>query len=424
MPRSLIIRSVVFLCALCVSAVSYSEDWPQWRGPRGDGTSTDTTIPTKWSATENIKWKVPVPGKGHGSASIAGGRILLNTCIESENRRVLMCLDQRDGHTLWQRDVLIAPLEKKHPLNSYASSTPLVADGRVYVTFLDIGITSAGQNVRPNTKTNGQVLVAAYDLAGNEVWRKHVGKFSSMHGWSCSPIAWKDNLIVNCDHDGDGYIVCLKCSTGDEVWRIPRPNHTRSYCNPTIFDVNGSTHMVLSGSKCTADYDPDTGQQRWLIDGPTEQFCASMVYGDGLFFITAGFPTYHTLGITPAGQTAWHLKGASMAAYVPSPVFANHCLFLVTDEGKPSRGVCLDGKSGRVLWSHTLGDHHRPSALLANGNVYWLSDEGTTYVVKAADKFELIAENPLNEPANAAPAIADGHLYIRTDHHLWCIGAP
>jgi outer membrane protein assembly factor BamB len=149
-----------------------------------------------------------------------------------------------------------------------------------------------------------------------------------------------------------------------------------------------------------------------------------MVYGDGLFFITAGFPTYHTLGITPAGQTAWHLKGASMAAYVPSPVFANHCLFLVTDEGKPSRGVCLDGKSGRVLWSHTLGDHHRPSALLANGNVYWLSDEGTTYVVKAADKFELIAENPLNEPANAAPAIADGHLYIRTDHHLWCIGAP
>lgn len=232
-------RISLLLCALCVSAVilpSRAEDWPQWRGPRGDGSSTDTAVPTRWSTTENVKWRVPLPGKGHGSPAVFDGKVFLNTCIEKENRRVLLCLDRTDGHTLWQADVLVAPLEKKHVLNSYASSTPLVADHRVYVTFLDIGVTSDPSNPpRLNTKTQGQVLVAAYDLAGKPVWRKHVGKFSSMHGWSCSPIPYKDNLIVNCDHDGDGYIVCLNRATGDEVWRIQRPNKTRSYCNPTIF---------------------------------------------------------------------------------------------------------------------------------------------------------------------------------------------
>jgi outer membrane protein assembly factor BamB len=418
------VTSFLFLCALCVSAVHsvQAEDWPQWRGPRGDGTSLEAGVPTHWSTGQNVAWKVPVQGKGHGSASVARGRVFLNTCIEKENRRVLICLDSRDGRTLWQRDVLVAPLEKKHPLNSYASSTPLVADGRVFVTFLDVGVTNPGPNVRPNTKTNGQVLVAAYDVDGNEVWRKHVGKFSSMHGWSCSPIAYKDDLIVNCDHDGEGYVVCLKRATGDEVWRIARPNNTRSYCNPAIFDVGGIKQMVMSGSKCTASYDPDTGQQRWLIDGPTEQYAASMVFGDGLFYMTAGFPTYHTLGITPDGKVAWHVKGAAMAAYVPSPVYADGKLFLVTDEGKPSRGVCFEAKTGRLLWSQTLSGHHRPSAVLAGGNVFWLSDEGTCYVVKAGEKFELVAKNELNEACNAAPAISDGQIFIRTDKHLWCIG--
>jgi outer membrane protein assembly factor BamB len=243
-----------------------------------------------------------------------------------------------------------------------------------------------------------------------------------MHGWSCSPIPYGDSIIVNCDHDGDGYIVRLKRDNGDQVWRIERPNKTRSYCNPTIFDIAGVKHMVLSGSKCTADYDPETGKERWIIDGPTEQYVASMVSTEGMFFITAGFPKYHTLGLTPEGKTVWHQKGTSVAAYVPSPVATGPWLFLVTDEGKPSRGLCLEAKSGDILWSQPLGTHHRPSALLANGNVYWLSDEGTTYVVKATDKFELVAKNELNEPANAAPAISDGRLFIRTDQTLWCIG--
>ena len=416
---------------LCVSVSpwfnppSHAEDWPQWRGPRGDGTSTEINVPTRWGPAENVKWKVKIPGKGHGSPSIVGDRVYLNTAIEPERKRVLMCLDRADGRTLWEKVVLVSPLEKKHGLNSYASSTPAVVGGRVFVTFLDVGATPGPKNPRPNTKVKGLALVACYDAAdGRELWRKHVGPFSSMHGWSCSPIPYKDTVIVNCDHDGPGYIVCLRQSSGEEVWRIDRPNNTRSYTNPTIFDAGGVKHMVLSGSKSTASYDPDTGRRRWIIDGPTEQFAASMVYADGVFCITGGFPTYHTLGISPGGETLWHQRGNSFAAYVPSPVAFDKWFFLVTDDTRPrSRAVCFEAKTGRVMWSHELGEHHRPSAVLAGGNVYWLSDEGTCYVVRATgEKFELVAENKLGEPSNATPAIANGQVFIRTDDHLWCIG--
>jgi outer membrane protein assembly factor BamB len=417
---------VLFLCVsvpLWFSFDARAEDWPQWRGPRGDGSSLETNVPVRWSASENVKWRVALSGRGHGSPSVVGERIFLNTAIESEKRRVLMCLSRFDGRVLWEKTVLVSPLEKKNALNSYASSTPAVVGGRVFVTFLDVGSTPGPKDPRPNTKTRGVALVACYSVEGRELWRKDVGPFSSMHGWSCSPVIYGDTIIVNCDHDGAGYVVCLRQADGQEVWRIERPNNTRSYTNPTIFDVGGVKHMVMSGSKCTASYDPDTGKQRWLIDGPTEQFAAALVYTDGVFGITGGFPTYHTLGISPGGEVLWHQKGASVAAYVPSPVAYDKWFFLVTDDTKPrSRGVCLEARTGRVLWSQELGEHHRPSAVLAGENVYWLSDAGTCYVVRAGERFELVSENKLGEAANATPAISGGQVFIRTEGHLWCIG--
>jgi outer membrane protein assembly factor BamB len=391
-----------FLCVLCASAVSSAEDWPQWRGPRGDGTSVETAAPTRWSPTQNVKWKVPLPGKGHGSPIVVGDKIFLNTALEKQNQRLLMCLDRKTGQTLWQKEVLLSPLEHKHGLNSYASSTPASDGQRVFVAFLD----------------RDKVAIVAYDLAGNELWRKIPGRFTSMHGWSCSPMLYGDSIIVNCDHDGNGYIVRLRRDTGEQVWRIDRPNHTRSYCNPAIFDVNGQKQMVLSGTKCVTSYNPDTGDQNWIIDGPTEQYVASMVYTDGVFCITAGFPEYHTLGISPAGKILWHLKGQSLAAYVPSPVAIDKWFFLVSERGQ---GVCLEAKTGEVKWSQQLSKHHRPSTLYAAGNVYWLGDDGVCHVTKASDKFELLARNDLGEPCNASPVLSDGQLLIRTDQNLWCI---
>src|SRR5205814_7760947 len=146
---------LILLCVLCASTMNLqAEDWPQWRGPRADGTSTETTLPTHWSATQNVKWSVPLPGKGHGSPIVVGQKIFLNTALERENQRVLLCLDRNDGKILWQREVLTAPLEKQNGPNSYASSTPACDGQRVFVTFL----------------SGKDVIVAAYDLNGSPLW--------------------------------------------------------------------------------------------------------------------------------------------------------------------------------------------------------------------------------------------------------------
>jgi outer membrane protein assembly factor BamB len=408
-----------------VSAV-HAGDWPGWRGPHGDGTSDAKGVPIKWNTTENIAWKTPIPGKGHSSPIVWGDRIFLTTCLEADAdpkrpedpaRRMLMCLDRRDGSILWQKQVLSAKLEKLHRLNSRASSTP-VADGRhVFVTFLDA-----------SRDKDARVLVACYDFDGHQVWQKSPGRFSSVHGFCSSPILYKDTVIVNCDHDGDGYIVCLSRETGEQRWRIERPNKTRSYCAPLIVETAGKTQLVLSGSKCVASYNPDNGKQWWIIDGPTEQFVSSLVFAENTLFLTAGFPTYHYMGIKPDGEgnvtethVAWHhrVKNPREGAYVPSPIAFDKWFFAVSDDGVLN---CFDAKSGEWKWREKLGKHHSASPILADGRLYFIADNGDTYVVKASDKFEVVNVNPLGEECYASPAIAHGQLFIRGDKHLFCIG--
>jgi outer membrane protein assembly factor BamB len=412
------------LAAAPAPASDRTGDWPGWRGPRGDGTSADKGVPVTWSDTENVAWKTEIPGRGYSSPIVSGDRVFLTTCMEEDAkqsgdpvRRLLLCLDRRDGKILWRKEVVSAPLEKLHRLNSRASSTPATDGKHVFVTFLD-----AGDLKGP------KVIVAAYDFDGKEVWKKSPGRFSSVHGFCSSPVLYKDTVIVNCDHDGDGYVVALAKADGAQRWRIDRPNKTRSYCAPIIVEAAGKTQMVMSGSKCVASYDPDSGKQLWIIDGPTEQFVSSPVYLDGLFFLTAGFPTYHYMGIKPDGtgnvtdtHVAWHhkVKNSREGAYVPSPVAAGRHFFAVSDDGILN---CFEAKSGEWKWREKLGRHHSASPVFADGHFYFVADSGDTYVVKAGDKFELVGKNSLGEECYASPAVAHGQLFIRGLHHLYCIG--
>jgi outer membrane protein assembly factor BamB len=407
----MLFRRLPCLLVLLSLATARAEEWPGWRGPRGDGTSQETGIPLRWSKTENVAWEVPVPGKGHSSPVVWGDRIFLTTCLEKEEQRLLLCLDRRDGKLLWQKVVLTARLERKHKLNSYASSTPATDGKHVWVSFLDA----------PN------VLVACYDVEGQEVWRTSPGKFSSVHGFCSPPVLYKDTVILNADQDGDGYLVALEKLTGRQRWRTPRPNKTRSYCPPLLVEAAGKKQLVLSGSKCVAGYDPDSGKQIWIIDGPTEQFVASLVYQDGLFFLTAGFPEHHFMAIRPDGtgnvtrtHIAWRdRKGAS---YVPSPIADDGYFFLVSDDGVAN---CLEAKTGKRMWDggERLGRRHSASPVSAGGHLYFTDDDGVTYVLKAGPKFELVSRNDLGEECSASPAVSRGQLFIRTLGHLWCIGA-
>ena len=384
-----------------------AEDWPGWRGPRGDGTSSETGIPIRWSATENVCWKTAIPGIGHSSPAVVGDKIFLTTCLLKEKKRVLLCLDRKKGNILWQQVVVTAPLEQKHPLNSYASSTPSTDGKHVWITFL----------------AYPDLIAACYDTAGNLVWKKAPGKFFSKHGFCSSPVLYKDTVIINGDQDAQGYLVALDKSTGAERWRMDRPNQTRSYCAPLIVEAGGKKQFVLSGSKCVAAYDPDTGKQLWLIDGPTEQYVASLVFGAGLFFLTTGYPEYHNMAIRPDGSIQWHEKNvpARKAAYVPSPIFFDKYFYVISDLGYLN---CFEARTGKRLWLKQLGRHHSSAPVLANGHLYLVDDEGITHVLKAGPTFEVVSRNPLDDECYSSPAISQGQIFVRTNRFLFCIGSP
>jgi outer membrane protein assembly factor BamB len=395
-----------------------AENWPGWRGPRGDGTSHEKGLPLTWNETKNIRWKTSLPGKGHSSPIVWGERVFVTTCLEDKGERVLMCLDRRDGKILWQRVVLTAKLEKKHPLNSYASATPVTDGKHVWVAFL----------------AYPDMQVACYDFDGKKVWMRSPGKLLSVHGFCSSPILHKDLVILNGDQDAKAYLVALDKETGAERWRIDRPNRTRSYCTPILIHAKNKpdvTQLVLSGSKCVTGYDADTGKLLWIIDGPTEQYVASLVFLDDVLFLTTGFPEYHLMGISPEGEgnitrskyVRWHIphkiNGRDGASYVPSPIAAGGHFYVVSDTGYLS---CLEAQTGKRLWKKKLARHVSASPVLADGHLYFIDDDGITYVFKANAEFTVLHKNQLDDECYASPAISQGQIFIRGLHHLYCIG--
>lgn len=400
------------------SSLCRAENWPCWRGPRGDGTSAEQDVPTKWDGMsgENVAWKAEIAGTGHASPLVWQDRLFVASCLEEESDRLLICLDRRDGKILWQRSVMKSPLEKKHQLNSYASSTPATDGELVYVSFLE--------GTRAGEAKGARMAVAAFDFDGNRRWLVHPGVFSSVHGYCSCPVLFEDKLIVNGDHDGDAYLVALDRQSGKTLWKVPRENKTRSYCTPIIRQIDGRWQMILSGSKCVASYDPHDGSRHWLIDGPTEQFVASMVYNGKLLFLTAGFPEHHILAIKPDGEgnvTDTHIAWRTTAncSYVPSPVVVGDYFLVVSDVGI---GSCYDAAEGKRLWKQRLGPHYSASLVAAGGLVYFLSDEGQTTIVKPSGTYNEVAKNPLGEACYASPAISHGQIYLRGVKHLYSIG--
>jgi outer membrane protein assembly factor BamB len=391
-------------------SVAEAENWPGWRGPRGDGSSLDASVPVKWSATENVAWKAEMPYTGHSSPIIWKDRIILVGADTKKNRRMLVTLDRRTGKVIWEREVLVSPLERKHKLNSWASGTPVTDGKRIFVSFLD----------------QKNMFVAAFDMDGKELWTVRPGVFSSKHGYCSSPILFKEKVIVNGDHDGNAYLIALSQDKGKTLWKTKRENKTRSYCTPIIREIKGRTQMILSGSKCIASYDPNTGDRHWIMDGPTEQFVASVVYNKGLIFITGGFPDKHILTIDPTGSgnitktkfVKWrhYRRGVS---YVPSPIAVGPYFMVVSDNGI---GSCFDAATGKKFWQERMGRRYSASLVTTGKHVYFLNDDGICTVVKPGEKYEVTSVNRLGEETYASPAISQGQLFIRGAKHLFCIG--
>jgi outer membrane protein assembly factor BamB len=387
------------------------ENWPMWRGPRGDGTSGERVLPIHWNGTSNIVWKTEVPGEGHSSPVIWKDRLFLTTALKDTQDRCLLCFDTGTGRSLWQQVVLNAPLEAKNSENSYASSTPATDGQKVFVTFLD----------------GKEVVAAAYNYSGRLIWSVRPGQFYSQHGFSHTPVIYEDKLFIDCDSKGENFIVALARKNGRTLWKAKRQNATQSYSAPLIREIAGRQQMIVPGNKAVTSLDPRTGRTLWVSDGPSEDFVITPVYNEmaDLVLSCSSWPKRVLQAFRPDGdgnvtqtKLAWSTEVG--APYVPSPISVRHWFFTC---GFATKEIfCFEAATGKVLWHEKMGLHHASPVAANNGLVYFLNDDGVTHVIRAGPSLDLVARNELGEKAYASPAISRGRIYLRSFKHLYCIG--
>jgi outer membrane protein assembly factor BamB len=396
---------------ICCACSVLAENWPCWRGPRGDGSSLETRVPTFWNANSNIAWKVAVPGEGHSSPIVWGRHLFLTSALKESQQRLLLAFDRDTGRLLWQQTVVTAPLEAKNAENSYASATPATDGKNVYVTFLD----------------RKEVVVAAYDFSGKQLWIARPGEFYSQWGFSHNPNLFEDKLIVVCDSKGENFIAALDRAAGRTVWKVQRDNPSQSYSPPLIRELAGRPQMVVAGNKAVTSYDPRTGKLLWVVKAPASDSVATPTFNEkaGLVLSCTSWPKRALLAIKPDGNgevTQTHVAWTTTegAPYVPSPISAGDWFF--TSSYSTKEAHCYEARSGTVLWREKIGLCHA-SPVSANGLLYFLNDDGVTWVLKAGPQAEVVARNELGEKTYASPAISEGRIFLRGFSHLYCIGS-
>lgn len=402
---------LAFVSALhaCVPGTAQAENWPGWRGPRGDGTSRDREIPTQWDPADAL-WKTELPGRGHASPIVWGDRVVTVTALEATQERVLLSLDRHTGQILWQHIVVRGPLQKIHKENSYASSTPATDGERIYATF----------------RVGDEIVVAAHDFAtGKPLWLVRPGTHKGEWGFSNEPVLFEDKVIVDGDSKGDSFVVALARDSGETLWRVDRGNEGISYSAPLIREMAGRTQLIQCGDRCVTSFDPDTGRVLWRVDGPSQEFVATPVYSDtaGLVFVSSSWPKRVLLAIRPDGSgdvTDTHVvwRDTRGAPYVPSMIAVEDLLLTISNSGV---AFCYEAATGAVLWQEKLGRHHA-SPVLVNGRVFFINDDGQVNVIRPGATFDRVAQYELGESCFASPAISAGQVLVRTFNHLFCFG--
>jgi len=402
-------KTLVIGILLFSSNFARAENWPDWRGPRSDGTCIEQDIPANWDPAGAL-WKTELPGKGHASPIVWGDRVFTVTGMADTKERVLLCLDRNSGKILWQQTVVQGPLEKINKENSYASGTPATDGQRVYVTF----------------RVGDDIVVAAHDLAGGRhLWLVRPGTHKGEWGFSNTPVLYKDKVIIDGDSKGDSFLIALNRADGKTLWRKNRTNKGISYSAPFIREMAGRTQLIQCGDRCVASFDPDTGEQIWKVDGPSQEFIATPVYSEkaGLVFIISSWPKRVLLAIKPDGSgnvTKTHVAWSDTkgAPYVPSMIVAGDFLLSVNRGGT---AFCYEAATGKVLWRQKLGRHHA-SPVLIGGLLFFINDNGQVNVIKPGREFECVATYELGESCYASPAISDGQVFVRGFKHLFSIG--
>ena len=403
------LRTTFVALALLATISLAAEDWPQFRGPDGEGHSTETGLPLQWSESQNIRWKTPVTGRGWSSPVVANGRVWLTTSVERQGRASLRVLayDVQSGKEVVNAEVFSLPnAVLKNEKNSLASPTPILEGERVYVHF-------------------GADGTAALSTDGKIVWKITL-PYDSMHGNGGSPTLYRDLLIVNCDGSDDAYVVALDKNTGKIRWKTQRRRpFDQSYTTPLVIQVDGRDQVVSIGAYRAAAYDPQTGREIWRVSyGDGFSNVPRPVFSHGLVFIGTGFQEPSMLAVRPTGtgdvtntHVAYTIERG--APFTPSPLIVGDEFYMVSDIGVAS---CLDVKTGKIHWQQRVPGNYSASPVFADNRIYFLSEEGVATVIAPGKEFRRLAVNTLDGTTFASIAVSQGTFFIRSDSHLYRIG--
>ena len=410
-------RRVAVPALLGAAALSVrAHDWPEFRGPTGQGLSPAKGVPIHWSGSSNVAWKTAIPAAGWSSPVLVQKKIYLTGATARNASGALdlavLCLDARSGKVLWTTQVLSPENGSSlHRKNSYASPTPVVADGRIYAHF-------------------GHLGTACLDLKGRVVWRQTSVVYPPMHGNGGSPVLAGDLLVFSCDGSSEPFIVALDKKTGQVRWKTRRPNDAVprkfSFSTPLLITHAGRKELISPGAGGIYAYDPASGRQLWQVGtGNGFSVVPRPVYAHGMLFVNTDYDFPKLFAIRPGGDgdvTSTHLawQTGRGAPSTPSTLVVGDELYFVSDAGI---ATCADARTGRVHWNERLGGGFSASPVLAEGRIYFQNEEGVGFVVRAGKTYELLARNELGERTLASAAVDDGALYLRGADHLYRIGS-
>lgn len=402
------------LFAVCQSIVA--EDWMRFRGPNGQGISTEKNLPVTWSGDENVTWKTSIPGHGWASPIVFQNHVFLTTSTDEGVSCRMICVDRKNGQIVWDQEVhrqKTGPMRKQ---NSYATPTPVTDGKKVYAVFYD-------------------GTVVAVDFAGDLVWKNEDVDFFSLHGLGASPIVVNGHVVMPFDGSSreetqigwkkpwqEALILALDAQDGSVKWKGRRGESRVGHVTPIL--VDDGTQLVSAGGDRVQGFDPLTGQRVWSIYSQGEGVTPSPVVGDGLIFTSSGFeaPTLRAIRLGGKGDvTETHIAWEQTrgVAAMPSLLYVDPFLYSIS---RDNILYCLKAKTGEIVWRERLNGNHWASPVYADGRIYILSEEGTTVVLRPGTEYFEIARNELNETCFASMAVSDGQFFIRSDKHLYCIG--
>ena len=423
--------SITFAISFALTAGLAADNWPQWRGPQGQGISTEKNLPTEWAPGKNIAWKTELP-HGYSSPIVWGDRIFLTSAIEGEavpgvvpeSVRInqphpdsvagdkkqtlkLLALDTRSGKILWEQTAYEGPVfDARHRRSTFAGPTATTDGKMVYAYF-------------------GPEGLYAYDFDGKLAW-KVVEKFHTLGlGTGTSPVLFGNSVIIQRDQDEKtSVVVAYDKTTGKELWKASRAVQI-SWSTPVLVNVGNRTELITNGTENVIAYDASNGKELWKTKGVQSNAIHTPLVGKGVVVVTAGFPAKRIIAIRPGDQPeekriAWeYAKGTG---YVLSNLLYGDHVYLSTDNGVIT---CLDAETGKVVYEGgrpPKPTHFMGSAVAYSGFVAMTSEDGDTFLLKAGPKHEIVRTNTIDEPVYSSLAIANGRIYIRGEKHLYAVG--